>query len=389
MTDEKRIWHRMRPRRRRLDRVPPGTVPGTITVDPEAAPPVIRVIAYGPDEMAEATLDKPADVENYLGKCPVVWVNIDGLGEAEVIGKLGELFKIHPLSLEDVVNVTQRPKVENYDEYQFIVTRLAWLRKTLETEQVSIFLGKGFVLTFQEHAGDCFDPIREHIRKARGRIRSAGADYLAYALLDAIVDNYFPLLEQYSERFEILEDRILARADVHTVGEIHDVKRQLIRLRRAVWPLREAVSLLTRDSSPLIADETRMYLRDCYDHAVQILEIVESHREIASGLMDLYLSSVSNRMNEVMKVLTVIATIFIPLTFIAGIYGMNFNPEVSRWNMPELNWAYGYASSLGVMALVALAFVVFFRRKGWLGSAGSDRQGVPPERDDLAAGDDR
>jgi len=362
---KKRRWRR--PKHRRLDRVPPGTVPGSIIVDSDALHPVIRVIAYGPDDYVESEQVDPSQIKEYVGKWPVTWVNVDGLGDPDVMQLVGEIFDIHPLVLEDVAHVTQRPKAEGYDKYQFVVTRMAFAGETLETEQVSMFFGDGFVVTFQERPGDCFEPVRERIRNGRGKVRSAGADYLAYSLLDAVVDNYFPVLERYSERFEALEDKILEKSDVETVGEIHDVKRELIRLRRAVWPLREAINSLTRETSALITDDTKLYLRDCYDHAVQVIDIVESHREIASGLMDLYMSSVSNRMNEVMKVLTVIATIFIPLTFVAGIYGMNFNPEASRWNMPELNWPFGYIGCLGVMGIAAAWLAVFFRRRGWMG----------------------
>ncbi len=368
MARRKPVLRRSRKKRRLLDRMPPGSVPGSVVADPDAPHPVVRVMAYGPDDFVEREVEDLSQIGELREKWPVTWVNVDGLGDAELIRAVGEAFDIHPLALEDVVNVTQRPKVEEYDNFEFIVARMASVVKVLETEQVSIFLGKGFVVTFQERVGDCFDPVRERIRTGRGRVRGAGADYLAYALLDAVVDNYFPVLEQYGERLEALEERILVRSDTATVAEIHDVKRELIRLRRAVWPLREAVNTLTREAMPLITDETRVYLRDCYDHAVQILDIVESDREMTAGLTDLYQSTVSNRMNEVMKVLTIIATIFIPLTFIAGIYGMNFDPEASRWSMPELGWPFGYVACLGVMAVCAVSLVVFFKRKGWLGS---------------------
>jgi len=326
-------------------------------------------MAFGPKDYTETEIKDFALLPPILEKWPVTWVNVDGLGDAKTIAALGEIFHLHPLALEDVLHVTQRPKVEQYGEHQYIVTRMAAMAETLETEQLSIFLGPGFVLTFQERPGDCLDPIRERIRKGQGRIRQAGPDYLAYALIDAVVDHYFPVLEEFGEHLEVLEDSVIERPDARTVSQIHQAKRDLLRLRRAVWPMRESVNSLTRDPLPLITDDTRTYLRDCYDHAVQILDIVESHREIASGLMDLYLSSVSNRMNDVMKVLTVIATIFIPLTFVAGIYGMNFSPEVSPLNMPELNWYWGYPFCLTIMAAVTVAMVFFFKRRGWLGSS--------------------
>jgi magnesium transporter len=364
-------------RRRRALSTAPGAPPGTLTVSADAASPVIRVMAYGPSDYVEQPIDDLESVPPLLERWPVTWVNVDGLGDRDVLARLGEIFDLHPLSLEDVLNVHQRPKVEQYDRYHFIVTRMTALGERLETEQLSLFLGENFVLTLQEHPGDCLDPVRERIRKGLGRIRAAGADYLAYALVDAVVDAYFPVLEEFGERLEALEDEVVERADRSTIARIHGAKRDLLTLRRAMWPQREAINSLLRDAATLITQETRVYLRDCYDHAVQIIDMVETYRELASGLLDFYLSSVSNRMNEVMKVLTVIATIFIPLTFIAGIYGMNFNPERSAYNMPELNWRWGYPAVWLVMAAVAVAMLMFFRRRGWLGSAASRERTRP------------
>lgn len=299
-----------------------------------------------------------------LGRWPVLWLNVDGLGDAETIAEIGRLFDLHPLALEDVLNVHQRPKDESYGTYHFVVAQMVMANDGLESEQISLFFGTHFVLTFQQRAGDCFDPVRERIRKSQGRVRGNGADYLAYALLDAIVDAYFPVLEELGERMEALEDRVVAEPERRVIGEIHAAKRDLLTLRRAVWPLRDALNSLLRDTS-LLSEETRLYLRDGYDHAVRILDVVETDREIASGLLDVYLSSVSNRMNEVMKVLTIIATVFIPLSFIAGVYGMNFNPDVSPWNMPELNWRYGYPFAVGAMAAVGIGLLVYCWRKGW------------------------
>jgi magnesium transporter len=247
---------------------------------------------------------------------------------------------------------------------------MASLRERLESEQISIFVGKNFVLTFQEREGDCFEPVRERIRAGRGRIRKEGPDYLTYAIIDAVVDNYFPILEHYGERIEGLEAEVITSTTDETIAKIHDIKRDLLSLRRAIWPKREALSALSREPQPVFSDETRVYLRDCYDHTVQLMDMVETYRELASGLMDVYLTSVSNRMNEVMKVLTIIATIFIPLGFVAGVYGMNFNQETSAFNMPELGWKYGYLYCLGLMAVIAAGLLVYFRRKGWLGPPG-------------------
>jgi magnesium transporter len=341
---------------------PPGTRPGTLTVDPAAPKPVISAIAYGPDECRELHPQDAAELKDVLGKWPVVWVNVDGLGDTELISRIGELFNVHRLALEDVVNVHQRAKVEPYEDHLFAVARMVHGGERVETEQVSFFVGEDYVLTFQERTGDCFDLVRQRVRSGRGRIRRGGASYLAYTLLDAIIDAYFPVLEVHGERIEALESEVLAEPGPEVVGRIHAIKRDLLVLRRAIWPHREAANTLLRDDSPFITDETRVYLRDCYDHTVQLLDIVETYRELASGLLDVYLSSLSNRMNEVMKVLTIFAAIFIPLTFVAGLYGMNF-----EW-MPELHWSWGYPAALAVMAALAAVMLVFFRRKGWIGS---------------------
>ena len=350
-------------------RTPPGTPPGTLIADPEAPHPVIRVLAYGPEEMMEQELSDPQHVRDFLDKWPVTWVDVEGLGDTRIIGALGEIFGLHHLALEDVVNVHQRAKVEQYGEHHFIVARMVRLGEGLETEQVSLFLGKNFVLTFQEgRPGDSLELVRERIRKKGGHIRDAGLDYLAYALLDAIVDGYFPILEEYGERLEVLEEEILARPSSDIVARIHGIKRNLLTLRRAIWPQRETFNALLREETALVTAETRLYLRDCYDHTTQIIDLVETYRELGADLTDVYLSSISNRTNEIMRVLTVIATIFIPLTFIAGVYGMNFNPATSPLNMPELNWYWGYPFSLTLMVMVAVGLLVFFWRRGWLGS---------------------
>jgi len=290
----------------------------------------------------------------------VTWVNVDGLGDVATIQKLGEIFGLHRLTLEDVLNVHQRAKAELYDRYYFIVVRMVEIAERIGTEQLSLFVGKNYVLTFQERPGDCFNPIRERIRKGGGQLRTAGPDYLAYALIDASIDNYFPVLETFGETLETLEDRVVTRPDPLLVSQIHEAKRDLLTLRRAVWPLREAVSALIRENTPLIAPETRIYLRDCYDHVIQVIDLLENYREIASSLMEVYLSSVSNRLNEIMKVLTIFTTLFIPLTFISSIYGMNFH------HMPELDKFWGYPLALLAMVFSALVPYVYFRRKGWL-----------------------
>jgi magnesium transporter len=363
--EQKKRRHRNRHRR-----TPPGAAPGTLIADPTAPRPVINVLAYGPQEMVEQEVTDPQQVRDFLAKWPVIWVNVEGLGDAGVIGKLGEIFGLHQLALEDVMNVHQRPKVEQYGDYLFIVARMVRLHEHLETEQLSLFLGKNFLLTFQEGLpGDCLDPVRDRIRKQGGKIRDAGLDHLAYSLLDAVVDSYFPILEEYGERLEALEDEIVVRPGTDTVARVHEIKRNLLTLRRAIWPQRETFSTLLRAETPLITADTRLYLRDCYDHVTQIIDLVETYRELGSDLTDIYLSSIGNRTNEIMRVLTVISTIFIPLTFIAGVYGMNFNTAVSPWNMPELNWYWGYPLSLVLMLAITMGQLMFFRRRGWLGSS--------------------
>ncbi len=356
-------------RKKRRDRItrrnPPGAAPGTISVDPEAPKPVIRVIAYGPDQIEESQIDDLDAVQAFMDRHPVTWVNVDGLGDAGVLSSLAARFNLHKLAMEDVVNVHQRAKVERYRDNLFIVARMAMKEVELSSEQVSLFLGKGFVLTFQERPGDCLDPVRQRLRTSKGQIRSSGADYLAYTILDAIVDQYFPVLEAMSEQLDVLEDEVLEDPESRTVSRIHEVRRDLLMLRRAIWPLREAVNSLLRDSESYFSEDTRLFLRDLYDHTIQVMDLIESFREVGAGLVDVYLSSVSNRMNEVMKVLTMIATIFIPLSFIAGLYGMNFNPAKSPFNMPELNWYFGYPFAVGLMALVALGMLWFFKRKRW------------------------
>ncbi len=344
-----------------------AVAPGTL-IEPEGAPePVISIMAYDRTQLVELTLKDPDDIRSLLDRYDVVWVNVDGLGDVELLKRLGEIFELHTLALEDVLNTRHRPKAEAYDDNLFVVTRMARIRDdALDIEQVSLFLGGRFVVSFQERPGDCLEPVRERIRKGGTRVRFMGPDYLAYALIDAIVDAYFPVLEHYSERLNDAEDIVVVAPDHQTVEQIHGLKRDFQVLRHGIWPFREALRDLSGDM-PLIRDETRYFLRDCHDHVIQIVDILETFRERAAGLTDLYLSSLSNRMNEVMKVLTIIATIFIPLSFIAGVYGMNFDPAASPLNMPELQWYLGYPFALAIMLLVAVGLLYYFRRKGWIG----------------------
>lgn len=338
---------------------------------------MVQVIAYDERGLVEHGPEALAKLAELLERWRVVWVNVDGLGDTQLVTQLGQALGLHGLALEDAVNTHQRPKFDAYDDHLFVIARMATLvRDQLDTEQLALCVGRGFVVTFQEgKPGDCLDPVRDRLRRSAGRVRSEGADYLAYALLDAVVDHYFPLLESLGEKLDELEQRIVSRAPESTPSDIVRLKHDLLIFRRALWPLREALSNISRESGPFIADTTRPYLRDCYDHVIQLVDVLEIYRELASTLMDVYLSTVSNRMNEVMKVLTVIATIFIPLTFVAGVYGMNFDPAASPWNMPELHWHYGYPLSLLLMAAIAVGLLWYFRRRGWLG-------GAPPRRED-------
>jgi magnesium transporter len=367
-----------------------GSIPGTLTIHPESAPPEIVLLDYS-ESQCERRLDlQPIEIQPYLDHQSVTWIDLKGFGHEETIRQIGDVFQLHPLFLEDIVNVPQRPKVEDGEHQLLLIACMVGLVTQAEgrdgmdsgpafmMEQVSFVLGAHYVLTVQEEPDyDCFDVVRDRLRSGRGTIRKRGADYLMYALLDSIIDGFFPVLEAYGEALELLEDEVVANPTVHTLEKIHRMKRDLIRLRRSIWPQRDAINSLIRDGNPLIGEDVRIHLRDCYDHTVQVMDMVETYREVASSLMDVYLSSVSNRMNEIMKFLTVISSIFIPLTFIAGIYGMNFNTEKSKINMPELNAPYGYLICLGVMGVIAIGMVGFFWKKGWF-----ENYAMQPRRSD-------
>lgn len=404
---------RLKKMKRRLELKPPGTAPGTLIADPLAPKPTVSVMAYGHGagsdglgngggnggnggngsggslniEKTEATLDDVralrAEMMGGRSRHRVLWVNVDGLGDTAVVQGLGEIFGLHKLALEDVLSVHQRAKVDQYPDNIFIVLREPQTHFEVSTaaeamvggegkgghfdsDQVSMFLGKDFVITFQEKRGDCFNPVRMRIRANRGKVCQSGPDYLVYSIVDAVVDAYFPVLESFGERLEDLEDIAVERPTQKTVHDIHMVKRELLIMRRSIWPAREALGTLVRDHSPLISDETRVYLRDAYDHLVQLIEILENYRELGSDLMDIYLSAMSNRMNEVMKVLTVIATIFMPLSFIVGLYGMNFDTKFPL-NMPELEWKYGYVFVWVIILATAGGLLGFFYKRGWIG----------------------
>jgi magnesium transporter len=342
-----------------------GRPPGTLIHVGERKTDRVRITVIDYDESSadEHELDDIEECFPFKDTATVTWINVDGIHDTEVIQKLGDCYGIHPLVLEDVVNTNQRPKLEDFDDYIFSVLKmLAYDEEELrpEFEQVSIVLGPNYVISFQEREGDVFETVRERIRSGKGRVRRSGADYLAYVLMDAIVDGYFVVLETFGEQIETLEEELVAEPDRKTLQKLNDMKREMIFLRKSVWPLRELISALQREESALVKDSTRIYLRDVYDHTIQVIDTVETFRDMLTGMLDIYLSSVSNRMNEVMKVLTVIATIFIPLTFIAGVYGMNFS------FMPELAWHWGYPLVWAVMLVVGVLMVVFFKRRKWL-----------------------
>ncbi|HSM18387.1 MAG TPA: magnesium/cobalt transporter CorA [Gemmatimonadales bacterium] len=347
-----------------------GSPPGTLVAHPDAAAPTIRVMAFGPDELIEEEVATPEQIHRLLGRHPVVWVNVDGLGSAETVQSIGELFRLHPLALEDVLHTRQRPKLEDYDDHLYVILLMAEYHERLETEQMSLFLGTNFVVTFQEHPGDSFNTIRTRLREKRGQIRNRDADYLAYSLIDAVIDGYFPVLESYGDLLDSIERDIGYRPTTDALGDVQTTKRELRRLRRAIWPVRDFLSTLQREPSPLISEHSVVYFRDCSDHAVRILDLVESYREWSSDLTELFISTVNMRMNDIMRVLTIMATIFIPLTFVAGVYGMNFR------RMPELEWSLGYPLVMAGMAALGIALLIYFRRKGWLGDGSLSR---PPE----------
>ena len=341
--------------------LPPGTL---VHIGEEKKEKVkLRLIDYSETHFEEKELHTIFESFPYKDKESVTWLNIVGVHEVDIIGALGKFYNLHPLLLEDIMNTDQRPKLDDYEDTLCLFLKMLSYDDSndrLRAEQISLVLGPHFVLTFQERDNPVFEPVLDRLRKAKGRIRKLGPDYLAYALIDSVVDSYFAILEKTGERIESLEEELVDNPSPRTSHHIHLMKKDLILLRKSVWPLREVVNILLKEDSPLMQERTRFFLRDVYDHAVHVIETTETFREMTSEMIDVYLSSVSNRMNEVMKVLTIIATIFIPLTYIVGVYGMNFK------HMPELEWAYGYPLLWLVMLGVALTMLLLFRKKKWL-----------------------
>ena len=351
----------------RKRRPPRGARPGTLMLAPDATAPEINVFLFDAAGSEERRIADPEELRALRTGDRSAWIDVQGLGSESVLRKLAEIFDIHPLALEDIVHAPQRPKAETYPQHELWITRMVKVadETSIAAEQVSIVLGPNFVLTFQERVGDVFDPVRRRLREADSRLRRLGVDYLAYALIDTIIDDYFPAIEALGDFIEELEDDVLGATTPEILEELSDTKRTLAFLRRSLWPQRDALTRVLRDRSPFISDEVRTYLRDTLDHCVQLTEVNDSQRELVNSLQNVYLSVVSNRTNEVMQVLTIISTIFIPLTFIAGIYGMNFE------HMPELRAHYAYPIVISAMIAIAIGLLIFFRRRGWLGGKGA------------------
>lgn len=342
---------------------PVGAQPGELALPPDAMPTRVDVIAFRSDAIHEQDVESVGEIRRLLAEYDVTWVNVQGLGDGETLREVADLFSLHPLALADVVNVPQRPKTESYEGQQLLICGMLHFddEGKLTNEQVSIFIGKKYVLTFQEREGDLFSPVRKRLREGLGILRSSGADYLAYAIVDVIVDGYYPVLEAFADELEEIEEQVLREPRPDVLERVHVVKRTLLLVRRAVWPLRDALGTLIRDPIPLLTDSARVYLRDTYDHCIQVAEMAETYRELVSELTNTYMSVMGQRTNEVMRLLTVVTAVFIPLTFIVGVYGMNFD------YIPELHAHYGYPITMGAMMLLAIAMLAFFRWRGWLG----------------------
>lgn len=356
----------------------PGAVPGTAVYTGQHQLSDVKILIHDFDEShyEQIPVESVTDSSEYLEKPSKTWIQVQGLHDMDALEEIWNYFDLHPLVREDIVNTVQRPKIEQFPEYLFFVIRAVadspaspgknTNEVTTESEQISIVLGKNYVISFQESDHPIFDPVIKRIHQPSSRIRRFQTDYLAYALIDTVVDHYFQFLDTLNDQIDELEDFILDKAKPEHLQRIHSLRRDLIFFRKSVWSLRDAINTLIRDHSPLISEELTVFLRDVYDHIVQIIDMVESSREVVFGMLDIYMSNLSHRMNEVMKVLTIIATIFIPLTFITGIYGMNFDPDASPYNMPELTWYYGYPFSLGIMLVLVVGMLIYFKRKEWL-----------------------
>lgn len=348
---------------------PPGTSPGTLTARaiPPGGIPKISLIHYSATKFSEREISSIAECQNCLAASENTWIHFQGTIEPEMLRQFGDAVGLHTLALEDILNRGQLPKIDEYEDQIFIVMNLpAMNTHGARVEQVALCVGSNYLATFYAGKEDPFDPIRNRLRKSGGRIRNQKIGYLLYSILDLIIDLAFPVMEHYGDLIETLEDALLAKPNKKTLSRIHVLRRELLLLRRFLWPQREVLNNLIGGEHPLIEPSLHVYLRDCYDHTFQIMELLENYRDMATNMLDVYLSSVSNRLNETMRLLTVIATIFIPLTFIVGVYGMNFEHPSSPWAMPELHWYYGYPLIWGIMIAVVIGMLIYFRRRDWL-----------------------
>jgi len=345
---------------------PPGVAPNGLLPPPGALPPTFHLTFYGADHLIERSGGSMEELTDCLDRPGVAWVDVRGLGDVEKLSRVGAVFDLHGLALEDILQYRQRPKVEPYEDHLFIVLRVPCVvDEELTSRQISLLLGRNYVVTFQDGTADDLAPIRPRLQNAKSRLRQSGPDYLAYVVTDLVIDLFFPLLEHYGEHLEALELEVTGdHPGDDVIMRIHNLRRELLTVRRMLWPTREVVNGLVRDDDHYVKKATRVYLRDCYDHVTQQIESLEIYREVSGGLIELYLSVVNMRTNDIMKVLTIIATIFIPLGWIAGVYGMNFGD--SPFNMPELHWRYGYPAVLGAMGFFACALLYYFHRKGWI-----------------------
>jgi magnesium transporter len=365
---------RKRVRRHHKRRPPAGSGAGAMATVEKAAPLRIHVIDFRGAQLEERDVTDVEQLVRYRGGDTVTWIEVEGIGDERALRRIGEIFEIHPLALADAVNTPQRPKAETYEHHEFVVCRMAQFHgKEIETEQVSLVIGSHWVISFQPGQRDVFDPVRARIR-SNSLVCQLGADFLAYSLIDTLIDGYFPIVESLGDALEDLEERVIAGNIERNAGAIHVIRRQLLQFHRILWQQRDAINMLLRGESRFVSAATRVYLRDTYDHAVQILDLVESFREMAVSLMEVHLSSISNRLNEVMRVLTVISTIFIPLTFLVGVYGMNFH------YMPELTWRWAYPALWAAMIAIGVTMFIAFRRRGWIGT-GASREAAQEAKD--------
>jgi magnesium transporter len=356
-----------RPARRRAKMSPVGASPGTLVADPTALPPIMTLTLIGPEgneTVENAALD---DVRGDMGKWPIMWLDVAGLADVGLIAEIGKIFDLHPLSLEDTVNTSQRSKADFFEEHAFVVLRMVDDVVSGRYEQIAIYFSESFVITFQERIGDPFQPVRKRIEASLpNRLRTRKADYLGYALIDSIVDSYFPVLEALGDEVDTIEDAMLHSPQKHQSKQLHRLKRSVSTMARTLGPLRDALAVLVRTTAPYVQSDTKLYLNDTLDHSLRLIETADSQRDMLTGLIDMHLSLSQARTNDVISFLTVVSVIFIPLTFLAGIWGMNFNPASSPWNMPELNAYFGYPLALGLMVLIAFCTILFFKWKKWI-----------------------